>query len=258
VSLHLLPAFTPEALRQEFGQLSQTLFLIDCVLGLPREVEGFKNLWSEFKRAHLCRKERGFGRSSADHFFTELLLNRTGSKKGSFPKRQCEELAKANSVFQKHPFQKNIQTGTFRFWAELGESGKPWARLWPQDFKGEKSPRGSERKVLTALPIVAEGYPSLLWREVFGFSTRSSKQLVERIQTDPEFKKDLVIESAWLKKIATHSDFADAFVLAYGGMKLHREGLLFSKSVSENRIRQALHQEGWIAGLRNEIRERET
>jgi hypothetical protein len=203
--------------------------LLDCVLGLPGESVRWDDALAELQR--LPEK---FGRAPAGQFFSSLL-----GKQRSIPTRLCEEWAGANSVFRDKPYQKNIQTGTFRLWRDLVTDPRrgEWS-IWPHS-----SPRSPEPGRFTLF----EGYPSLMWRHV---ARRSSR--------DPKFL------SSWLKsqgirfsradslRFSTDADVADSVMLAASGWVLHRSRKLlepYPGFFESEAFRLRGKREGWIAGL---------
>jgi hypothetical protein len=74
--------------------LKDTALMLDCVLGLPEELlSESETLWQTFQKAsNFSFEEKHFGRKVAQHFFSQWSLSE------NYPKRQCELLAKANSV----------------------------------------------------------------------------------------------------------------------------------------------------------------
>lgn len=234
-----LSRFQPEEIEKilvslEINQNIQSLLiLVDCVLGLPNALlppKGMPYLWEYFERAaqfSLGGKE--FGRDVAEAFFDALLTSETES----YPRRLCEILSGSNSVFQKRPFQKNIQTGTFRIWKDLGQTKKEWARIWPFDL--EKSPQQG--------PWIFEGYPSLIWKNLLGSRTRDLKKLRKLVQDLPI---SLKIDT-W-KWIESDPNQADAFVLMLGGFLLEKRNQLWSPH-PEFMKQPEPFQEGWILGL---------
>lgn len=211
--------------------------LVDCVLGLPPGRLRWPDVLNE-----LTHVTEPFGRSSAEAFF-ESLLARHSLSAGTIPTRLCEEQAGANSVFRSRPFQKNIQTGTYRLWRDLASDADfPQWSVWP--FSPEPQS-----------PALFEGYPSLLWRQLARLPSRQPDRL-----------------AAWLKHVkirfsssdeqcfCTDPDLADAVMLAAGGWVLDREGQLteprpnfFASAAYRNRARV----EGWIAGLASQPDESE-
>ncbi len=211
--------------------VNQIIICLDCVIGLPKSL-GLK--WR--KAVNSTLSEPGYGRETARIFF-ERILNKTKSIESSlpsirpqsvkplnyqvnqaaFPRRECEIRLKANSVFQSHPFQKNIQTGTFRLWKELAQS--------PNDFYApavEPSPKQSRsKKQGSDQPIpIFEGYPSHSWRIIFGVKARDPENLNKLMGTHfPKLK--------WTKshqtQVSRDSNLGDALVLALTLLKLQSE-----------------------------------
>ncbi len=220
----------------EAADSDRLAILLDCVFGLeqnawPRHMPpGLNTLWQLFRRA--AQEGQGYGLKPAAAFFAKILEESTAR---GFPVRHCEVLANANSVFRTHPFQKNIQCGTYRIWRDLGQSPEPWLNI--RYFTPAREVRHK--------PWLYEAYPSLIWREHFQLRTRNLAELpgaMKRVL--PEIR--LSREDAEL--IARHPDYADAAVLAMGGFLLDRAGLLKPK-LSRN---QRLAREGWIVGLKKQ------
>jgi hypothetical protein len=226
---------------------SKTALLVDCVLGLPKEAwpsgsdPGIETLWKLFDQAARNIGERqGYGLKPAAGFFSSLLAE-AGFKAGHdpYPVRECEELANANSVFRTHPFQKNIQCGTYRIWRDLGSSSSSDGHWLNIRYFSPAS------RLKHDAPWLFEAYPSLLWREVLGLKTRNLSLILETIESKlPE----LEIEKACRERISQDADAADAAVLALGGLILQRRKLLFEGAPSSSR---RLAVEGWIIGLPN-------
>ncbi len=232
---------------------SQTAILADAVFGLPAETwprnkpPGAATLRELFAMAAEDTRERqGYGLKAAARFFDEILAqaNRESQIKRSnssatnapppaFPVRAVELVANANSVFRTHPFQKNIQCGTYRFWRDLGLYGSEWIHLRyfenARDFRMDR-------------PILFEAYPSLMWREVLKLRTRNRTQVREALKAF----SDVDISEETVALIEQDADHADACLLALGGYWLARHGRLIAES--ENRDPK-LAREGWIAGL---------
>lgn len=164
------------------------LVCLDCVIGLPA------SLGIEWRTAvEMTASQIGFGRRPAQEFFSGL-----SSHQGQFPRRSCELRLKANSVFQIYPFQKNIQTGTYRIWKDIAQNSR--------DFYApvvESSPSSS-------IPIF-EGYPSHSWKKIFGKNIRDPKSLTELMRVRfPALDWD---ESHQIK-VDKDPNLADALVLA--------------------------------------------
>jgi hypothetical protein len=250
-SLLTLESLTPRCLKDLASSLGhpspgeETLLLLDCVLGLPAALECRDPLWRLFEKASMDRSP-AFGRGPAEAFFAELLSEGGGSPEDPIPTRAIEKALGANSVFRSRPYQKNIQTGTYRMWRDLGlglrdHQGKPWLALWPQDF--QEGPPAPE------LPVALEGYPSFLWKTLFGTSPRAPDRIVSLAETASQ---EHGIRLEWVstsqegvqRRLAQSPDHADALVLALGGLLLAKTGNLFPESLLGRR----LIQEGWIAG----------
>jgi len=157
--------------------------LADCVFGLPSDMRrGDASLRQLLDHAatHDSTTSEPLGRKRSSAFFRKILeeFRRDGFKDKKWPLRLCEQLASSNSVFQEHPFQKNIQSGTYRIWCDLGRSHgnqkDAVLRFWPHDFTtGPESNKVVADRIIT----VAEGYPSLYWRNDFGAKTRRPEAL---------------------------------------------------------------------------------
>lgn len=128
---------------------------LDCVLGLPKCVYRRQFSFEEW----LCAQNfipYGFGRAEAERFFLSTFPD--FYELPELPRREQEIALRANSVFKLRPFQKNIQTGTFRFWKEIQ------ADL----ASGQFSLRGHEK----SHTLVTEVYPSACYRTL-GFQSRT-------------------------------------------------------------------------------------
>jgi hypothetical protein len=230
-----------------------TALLVDCVLGLPQDVwpvgyePGAGTLWELFAAAARDTAERkGYGLKPAASFFASLLAESRGGDGQAptvgtrvYPARKCEIRANANSVFRTHPFQKNIQCGTYRIWRDLGASvamdGR-WLNI--RHFTPERSIRHDS-------PWLFEAYPSLLWREALGLKSRNLALLLAALESKlPE----LEIAKSCRDRIREDADAADAAVLAAGGLILQRQKRLFESAPSRS---GRLAIEGWIIGLEN-------
>ncbi len=194
------------------------IIAVDSVLGLPHKVfPKNKSMRDLFKQAlDFEFNNKAFGMETAYQFFLTFLKN-----KNEFPTRVCEQLAKANSVFQKHPFQKNIGCGTFRIWKELGQN-TDWFHLYPQDEKfGE----------LKSKPIIIEGYPSLVWKNLLQAKYRKTEVLLKHLK-----KSKIKISSPDID-----ADTADAIALSLAAFEFYKNPRI--------RDRPHLKTEGWILGL---------
>jgi hypothetical protein len=183
---------------------------LDCVLGLPRPLK--IKLRDAIHRTRLVEK---FGRAPASQFFRKLGGGR------NFP-RKIERIAKANSVFRELPYQKNIQTGTFRFWKELAID-PDWYCL------------PHVETVRKGLVPIFEAYPSHSWRSFLGSSKREPLHLDKWMRNAGI---ELLLPRDWKARIRKDPNLADAAVIA---MHLH--------SYSERALRRSPDTEGWILGF---------
>ena len=257
----ILSDFNQTAIQRAIGfTLNQeTALVVDCVFGLSHEVwpsdsqaELSAQLWELFLLA--SRSSNFYGMKASEVFFRTLntLANPASKSKTAIPKRQCELLAKANSVFLTRPFQKNIQTGTFRIWRDLvSENPKKWLNIWPFE---------TSRTQLKRAPWIYEGFPSLFWRQVFGLKTRNLKLLRKAVETVFEKNYHLKIQVLDWNVFENDADLADAAVLALGALSLQLDMKLTSALHKHNAVRNcalgcaqkcAQKCEGWILGLEN-------
>ena len=94
----------------KLDEFQQIVVCLDCVLGLPQEL----NIsWRQ--ALDLIKSNEGYGREPARKFFLKL-------GEGQILRRTVEIICSANSVFSERPFQKNIQTGTYRMWKDIANS----------------------------------------------------------------------------------------------------------------------------------------
>lgn len=213
-----LDQLTARCLREmlESSDLSSLRVVVDCVLGLPKDV---KPRFREGLRRSL--RTSGYGRPPARLFFESFECGE------DLPRRQVEIQQRANSVFQTHPFQKNIQTGTFRIWKELA-SEPEWYCLPYLD--GQFSP---------GLTPIFEGYPSLAWRKLLQVKSRQPEKLGALMKK--HFPK-IRMEREDQKKIERDPNLADAAVLALAGsVWLERRPFFWPP-------RSVAKYEGWILG----------
>lgn len=236
----LLSQFNPAKIKNLFDQMrlswipSQTVFAIDCVLGLPNAPllqKGMPYLWGYFREAAGFNfRGKEFGREVAEAFFDRGIPK---NREKDFPRRLCEQISGSNSVFQKRPYQKNIQTGTFRIWKDLGRSQNQWAHIWPFDLKTKNQKK----------PWIFEGYPSLIWKDWLGSRTRDLTQLRKLVKKLP---LDIKLDT-W-KWIETDPNQADAFVLMLGAVLLERREKLWLPHPAFLKTKEAF-REGWMMGL---------
>jgi len=212
-----------EALVEFEGEV---LILVDSVLGLPGSLNvSFSSLLQRAK--HFEHGGKPFGRRTASRFFASFLDEALAIRllSGSLPRTQlpsrlAETLAGANTVFLEHPFQRNIGCGTFRVLKELASEPR-WFDVWPWDTKRQHR------------FLVAEGYPSLFWKQCLGARTRNLPTLQRFLEQN--------YPKAALPRTA---DEADAVLLALGGRRCLEEGSFATATLPEIAWR-----EGWIAGL---------
>ncbi len=239
------------------------IVLVDCVLGLPEAVfPKEKSIRDLFRQAsfHLEHCHLPAGRTRAADYFKMLLA---GVKMGvsisndQFPRRTSERIARSNSVFQIHPFQKNIQSGTYRIWGDLGQKVNAtkgtitadMLHIWPQDLANLKAPRVSKKHRAIS---IAEGYPTYYWKNLFNSASREPKQLAElATNTFAKYGRRIICENWDL--VAEKPDLADAAVLAMSAWILDQGGWFSKKWPSffrdEPEIGLILKSEGWIAGV---------
>lgn len=196
------------------------IIAVDSVFGLPHKVfPKNKTLKDLFKQAlQFELNDKAFGLETAYQFF-QTFLNVDAQTK--FPVRECERLAQANSVFQKHPFQKNIGCGTFRIWKELGRD-LDWFHLFPQDGHFPE---------LKGKPVIMEGYPSLIWKNLIQSKTRKIDTLLNYLEENNIKISNPVISP----------DTADAIVLSLAAMEFFKDPI--------PRSTKNFKTEGWILGL---------
>ena len=230
LSLHALPAFTPQGFQSLTIPIntSETWITADCVFWALQGT-GLPGLWKTFEHAKLHRmKSQGMGRAVAESFF-QAVRDQNGWK-NEYPARNIEVLTKANSVFRVFPYQKNIQTGTFRIWSEI--SGKRWLNIWP-----------FEKKQNLKRAWLAEGYPTWMWKNVFASPTRKPEHLARFLKL--KFSNQV----SWSKSdeaLFTQSpDYADAVVLAAATLAILQE-TNFNPSIPK----MNKQNEGWIFGVK--------
>lgn len=208
-----LSFFYLKQFSSELVNFKPEVVCIDCVLGLPNSV----NI-SLRQAMALTQNIAGFGRSPAQHFFENLANGETHH-------RQLELQIGANSVFTVHPFQKNIQTGTFRFWKEMSVN-PDWFYL--PALSGEKNNR--QNKI-----AVVEGYPSYYWKSLLKQPHRKPDLIIQILKKNyPMFKMNAEAKTQLYKD----ANLADALVLALAAQKY------------KNEINRRSSTEGWILGIK--------
>lgn len=230
-----------EALSGIGRELDESVALVfDSVFGLPkkswqaRSRGGARELWKQLRATH---EIEGFGRAASEKFFSRF--RGANLELSRLPRRPCELLSGANSVFTTRPFQKNIQTGTFRIWKDLASQPSKWCNFWPFETKTTELPRA---------PWVFEGYPSLLWREVFGYRVRTRAEAARLLEAFSKMVGPIEQASVLARALSRDADLCDAAVLALGAAMLEHENRLWVPFKRFREVRGIQH-EGWILGL---------
>jgi len=203
-----LEGFRPEAFEASGipVRTSRTWITADCVFW-PLLGTGERGMWKTFGEA-----SRFSG--AASRFFRD--------HRGERDFRKADLLARAQSVFRELPYQRNIQSGTFRIWSELG--GAPWLNVWP--FCQRAHPRRA---------WLAEGYPSFFWKHLLLQKKRNPPILYDWIRSR---RGGLIKPARGTRKALLDPDFADAAVLCLGSFE-----------ILAKKRREAPREEGWIFGL---------
>lgn len=182
----------------------KVLIIVDAVLGLPqvckKKIQQIIALAKDYEF-----ENKAFGSKTAYQFFNSF--------KSEFekPERTVEIITKANSVFNLHPFQKNIGCGTYRILKDLSQDTK-WYRIWPHQSINQKN-----------RVMIAEGYPSYYWKHWLKNSHRQLK---------------------WKNHTFSNQDSADSFILAYAGLMFTQK-----KDFINIKIPAKIKNEGWILGV---------
>jgi hypothetical protein len=219
VAFRYLDGLNLNSIHATFPELVGTplQICVDCVLGLP-SVIGIS--WRSAVK--MTARFQGYGRKPASDFFRHLGNGRS-------PKREVERICRANSIFQERPFQKNIQTGTYRLWKDLA-----------QNLENFYVPALENRTASNQVSLT-EGYPSMSWRQLFQTKGRQPENLRELIRSH---KIPFEISTSQQKQIAKDHNFADAYVLA--------AALTFAHSRTSEIIKFR-GPEGWILGADQEV-----
>ena len=193
---------------------SQLLICVDTAIGLPKAHSiKITDLLSRVKYFQYSHKH--YGAQTAFRFYQEIL--------GEQPitSRLAESKAGANSVFRRYPFQKNIGCGSYRVLKDLSQDSS-WYQIWP--FQKKTDVRFT----------VAEGYPTLLWRQWLKCRTRDVKFLTQYLKVNKI-----------AQKITLSLDEADSIVLTLGAKHFveTQDSLNISISLAQRSY------EGWILGL---------
>ncbi|MBY0315474.1 MAG: hypothetical protein K2Q26_08140 [Bdellovibrionales bacterium] len=212
VSVFYINSFSKELIKS----YKPDLICLDCVLGLPLSTS--VGLREALTRADRVEK---FGRSEAQRFFAELAQGRKHT-------RGVEVALGANSVFTVYPFQKNIQTGTFRFWKEMAAD--------PHWFYFPALPR--EKKYAGRRIPIVEGYPSYYWNVLFKEKNRNPLKILDRLRL---FYPQLRISRKDKEILLKDVNLADAILLALAAYEFRHE------------THRTSHTEGWILGYHSKI-----
>ncbi len=207
-----------------------TAILADCVMGLPWRSWKLTGEKAGDLRAVLRRSADGtaYGRAASEAFFSRWSETQVTS-------RECEKLCGSNSVFLTKPYQKNIQTGTYRIWRDIALAGDvDDFSFWPFDAHKRK------------FPWVFEGYPSFYWKHCFGFKKREPQSFEKVLLKAREY--GLVIEAPPVGFLADYPDHADAAVLCLAGLILQTRKVLL-EPYSGFGLSAPARVEGWIAGV---------
>lgn len=177
---------------------------IDCVLGLPIKLyisnpEKSLRDWI-LKTKHFQIEKQSYGRKVSEAFFNSML-DYYNLNPSSPPKRAIEVSLKSNSVFTTRPFQKNIQTGTFRIWKELSQVLQG-ITLWPSDFYLKDE----------ANTIFYEVYPSYFYKILLSANTRHPDPVIKYLSSKITEVNKVISESI------LDPDKCDALVAALGGL----------------------------------------
>ncbi|MFZ9594677.1 MAG: hypothetical protein ACO3A2_01215 [Bdellovibrionia bacterium] len=217
--------------------LSQVGILLDSVLGLPEACSPhgltFEELIHPAKNYHY--ENKAYGQLTSFHFFERFWSPKPGAHPTPhYPKRRCEVLARANSVFQRHPFQKNIGCGTYRSWKDLAQDSSWFQTILDQPEKLSKDALESQPKAW-----IFEIYPSLFWQEL-GFSKRSPKEISSAFS----LRKNLIIAPSDLP-LLEEPNTADAAISVLGALLLQEQNRFWNFPQDP-----WIRTEGWILGLR--------
>lgn len=135
-------------------QKNRTLVVADCVLGLPEQIVKDQDpLTLLLRTMRAASLNKGVGLSAGEQFFIRQFPE--SQKMSSIElTRKSERGLKCLSVFKNKPFQKNVQTGTYRIWSDLGEeqSYKDF-NIWPYQNEPGRA-------------YLCEGYPSYAKKNV--------------------------------------------------------------------------------------------
>lgn len=214
---HLLSALNMD---ESTTATRKILICVDSALGLPSVLDTTPQTLMAKARDYSWQG-KPYGAQTAYRFFQSFLkissnlaslskTNKHTQNEVHYPRRQVELLTKANSVFRLQPFQKNIGCGTYRVLKNLGQD-QHWYSLWPFEVPSRNI-------------VIAEGYPSFVWKSLFDLKSRNLEDIKNR--TGLTFK---------------NQDIADSFILAYGAQ--------FWDTIILDPPTPMAQKEGWILGV---------
>lgn len=182
---------------------SKIIIVVDTVIGLPKVLENkdlspLDNIRVLLER--LSKESPGFGAKKAEKFFQSFLED-NDYKKSEHPRREVELKLNANSLFKPKPFQKNIQTGSYRILKELSKESYKSYLLYPFQKLTLKDGK----------PLILEGYPSLAWK-VLNQSGRTSKD-INLLKT--KLKSEVLGLNQFYNLLPDHRDAAMLTFMAY-------------------------------------------
>lgn len=218
-----LPALTPDAL-EAFGVAvdGRLAIAVDACLGLPADaVPSGTTFWDWCDAAaDFSVNGRRYGRDVAEAYFRDLVPTAGGA-------RRVDHEVGALSVLKNKPFQRNVQTGSYRVWRDLGEAkcahGR-WVVRWPD----ARDP---------CLPLLCEVYPSWGWRTLFQLRSRQPGALPALVEGHADVSTEVPLE-----QLVTSPDHADAMVAAWLGV----QHLVWQPTRPPHDIDR---REGWILGV---------
>jgi hypothetical protein len=212
-----LADFNLRSLQETLGFSSNAVRMqvaIDAVLGLPRSHP------MPWRTAILeAGAVEGLGREVAEAFFSDLARELPIGDDGL---RTIDRKVGAMSVFQSKPYQRNVQTGTFRVWRDLGRDPH-W--FFVPELENKSS----------GIPIF-EAYPSYSWFQILGMRRRSPELLSNWLKSESNL--GLKWTSEHQRLVEKSPDHADAFVIALA--------LLLKNGEMSDTQRS---NEGWILGV---------
>jgi len=126
---------------------SEVLVVADCVLGLPHKIVGDQLPFVKLKQMmEKAFASGGLGLKDGEKFFAEICEPFDLVENDLL--RQQEKRLNCLSVFKNKPYQRNVQTGTYRIWSDLG-CAKEYLNfnIWPYQKEGSRA-------------FLCEGYPA--------------------------------------------------------------------------------------------------